>query len=316
MATLSPTFSPAQVSSALQSQTFSRRFVYNLLLSRGKDCNEYRLKFEPWWIGLWTNFGVISWRDVARRLEWEAKSKPHPTIPDFLCVGVQQATNMLFWVPSAQDPKEKYGVLRLTTGELTCDCMKYRCWKNRMQKECPRLYEALGGKIFCHHTKAVEEFLLRRGKIAFTGPRKIDPREQTIIYRFLNGLQSEGKDWYVGDAEGLDDFVRRAHKYYRDEKNLGDLQRFFVSERERGNKYAYAKRSTAMIDAAKGGTLIAFPNKPCPEKCTPSTPFSGHGSGTWGTVAYAKKLGLEIQIVKLADIDLPTWLTSEQLSLL
>jgi len=83
-----------------------------------------------------------------------------------------------------------------------------------------------------------------------------------------------------------------------------------------GNQsWHFAERSQRMVDAVgAGGVLYAFPNKPCPPRCTPNQPFSGHGSGTWGTIAYAKKKGLEIELHPLsADAQTPNWL--RQLSL-
>jgi len=92
-------------------------------------------------------------------------------------------------------------------------------------------------------------------------------------------------------------------------------------------KGGFAKRSMEMIDGAIAAgneqsaiacgakTLLAFPNKPCPKDCTPKKPFNGHGSGTWGTIAYAKKKGLQVQLHPLtADAKPPDWL--KQLSLL
>ena len=86
--------------------------------------------------------------------------------------------------------------------------------------------------------------------------------------------------------------------------------------RIQGNQsWHFAERSQRMVDAVgAGGVLYAFPNKPCPPRCTPNQPFSGHGSGTWGTIAYAKKKGLEIELHPLsADAQKPDWL--KQLSL-
>jgi len=143
------------LSSNLQSQTISRRFVQSLLSQLGRDFVAARLRFEPWHIGLWTNYGVISWHDVAIFLFAEAEEKVNKYGS---LLEVRRQGKNFFLVQSSQSPDDYYTVLR-TGKHLGCSCMKFKCWNKRMQSELPRLFAALENQIFCHHTIATERFL-------------------------------------------------------------------------------------------------------------------------------------------------------------
>lgn len=157
----------------------------------------------------------------------------------------------------------------------------------------------------------------RTMEIAFTGPRQLTKAEKKKIYQYLlSEISHQQGNWHVGDAPGLDNFIKRAANYFN--KNLT------LYEVEGTQKWHFAERSQRMINAiAPNGTLYAFPNKHCPEKCSPKNPFNGHGSGTWGTIAYAKKKQLKIQIFPLFTLEkyldtswYPDWIKEpEQLKL-
>lgn len=148
----------------------------------------------------------------------------------------------------------------------------------------------------------------------FTGPRRLSRDEERKIYKRCD-LNSCHGQWHVGDAPGLDSYIVRAAQYYRHH----DL----VIHRVGGDeKWQFAERSKRMVEAiAPYGTLIAFPNKPCPSECTPRTAFSGHGSGTWGTIAYARSKDLRVEVYPLWNsilglaIAMPDWLFDRQLKL-
>lgn len=144
---------------------------------------------------------------------------------------------------------------------------------------------------------------------AITGPRTVTMEGTTQVLTILSTLPI--KQLLFGDAKGVDAI---AHQYAR---QIGiSYKQFFVGVKTQ--KSAYAIRSMKMIDSLKenNGTLIAFPNKQCPVKCTPKTAFSGHGSGTWGTIAYARKNGLGIRVYPIeTDIELPDWLSFQQLTI-
>ncbi len=82
----------------------------------------------------------------------------------------------------------------------------------------------------------------------------------------LNLLPANPPAVGVGDAKGLDALVA---EHYAEKT---DLTIYHVEGRKR---WQFAARSQRMINDAT--ELIAFPNKPCPETCTPTKPFSGHG---------------------------------------
>lgn len=159
-------------------------------------------------------------------------------------------------------------------------------------------------------------------QIAFTGPRKLTKEQEGLIYKdfadFIS-ISNHAADWHVGDAAGLDDFVRRAAACYN--KTLT------VYEVAGNQRWHFAERSKRMIDAiAKepDSWLYAFPNKLCPEGCKPCKNPNGGGSGTWLTIAYAHYRGLKIYLFPHFqtrfddDSWLPDWMrepASEQLTL-
>jgi hypothetical protein len=145
-------------------------------------------------------------------------------------------------------------------------------------------------------------------EIAVTGARGTTPTDNQKIKTAV--ATYTGANWHIGDATGAD---ARAT-----EQAQAQGDKVTTYHADKGLKRAgFAIRSQKMIDGAiaLGATkLLAFPNKPCPAECTPKKPFNGHGSGTWGTIAYAKKKGLEIELHPLtADAQKPDWL--KQLSL-
>ncbi len=142
---------------------------------------------------------------------------------------------------------------------------------------------------------------------AFTGPRKLSEKEKLAVCGHLLNIP-QCHHWHVGDASGLDELVRQF---------AATLPiRLTIHEVIHRQPWGFAERSQRMINQlTHQDKLIAFPNKPCPDGCFPTSPFSGHGSGTWGTMAYAAKRNIEVQVFPLVDIDLPQWLGLKQLNL-
>ena len=139
--------------------------------------------------------------------------------------------------------------------------------------------------------------------ICVTGPRKVTIKQQRALTKIVEERFKSSTDVVlnVGDAPGVDNIVRMIAISKGVKNNL-----FVVLNKS--NKFSYAKRSMRMVDATLGGTLFAFPNKKCPNRVTPDNAFCGSGSGTWGTIAYAKHKGLEIKVHPLVEISLPSWL--------
>lgn len=136
-----------------------------------------------------------------------------------------------------------------------------------------------------------------------TGPRIVTVTQKNTIIETITKEFNPPQDVVlnIGDAAGVDTIIRDFAKLKGVNNNL-----FVVLNRY--NKFSYAKRSMRMVDATLGGTLLAFPNKKCPERVKPDNAFCGSGSGTWGTIAYAKLKNLDIKIFPLAKISLPSWL--------
>jgi len=143
---------------------------------------------------------------------------------------------------------------------------------------------------------------------AVTGARGTTPEQNETI---RNAVKAHaGGSWHIGDAKGVDSIATEQAQ------EQGDRVTTYYADKGLG-KGGFAKRSMEMIDGAiaQGAKkLLAFPNKPCPDDCTPKKPFNGHGSGTWGTIAYAKKKGLEVELHPLSPTaQTPDWM--RQLSL-
>ncbi|MUH00602.1 hypothetical protein F7734_53380 [Scytonema sp. UIC 10036] len=139
--------------------------------------------------------------------------------------------------------------------------------------------------------------------IAFTGPRNLTQAQIELVETELRHLIKTPSDWHVGDAKGLDLFVRSFAYNHHKQVNV-----YEVAGHER---YHFAERSKRMIDAIANypdSILYAYPNKECPVGCRSSKNPNGNGSGTWLTIAYAAYRGLEIKIFPLTEIKLPAWL--------
>lgn len=138
---------------------------------------------------------------------------------------------------------------------------------------------------------------------AVTGARGTTPEQNETIRNAVKAYA--GGSWHIGDATGAD---ARATQQAQEQ---GDTVTTYYVDKGLA-RAGYAVRSMRMIDGAiaQGATkLLAFPNKPCPTDCTPKKPFNGHGSGTWGTIAYAMKKGLNVELHPLsAEVKAPDWM--------
>lgn len=137
--------------------------------------------------------------------------------------------------------------------------------------------------------------------IAFTGSRTMVNGQAEMIDFVLANCTPEV---LVGDALGIDAYVR---------SHCATATVFEVSDYWTGNlkKAAFAVRSQAMIKSlhSRGGLLIAFPSSVCPEGLKPSKyAFSGYGSGTWATAAYAIALNVPVLVWLPAGLSSPVWL--------
>ena len=141
-----------------------------------------------------------------------------------------------------------------------------------------------------------------------TGPRTLTPEQTSAVSIITNGyissarLQSKSNfELHVGDAKGVDYIASKVGRELGVPTKVHIVSKKYI-------KAGYARRSMEMVDNCLGGIILGFPNKICPEEVTPNNAFCGSGSGTWGTLAYAKKKGLKLLIFPLfEEIELPTW---------
>jgi len=127
--------------------------------------------------------------------------------------------------------------------------------------------------------------------IGVTGPRKLTPAQEDWLRGQLAQIL-EDCYLHVGDAEGVDKLARQLKR--------GPKTVYRVEGKE---PWHYQARSKRMVEALakNGGVLYAYPNKPCP---TGLTLNCWKGSGTWGTITYAKTLGVPVHITPLPGTDL------------
>ena len=126
--------------------------------------------------------------------------------------------------------------------------------------------------------------------VGFTGSRFISKEVATQVSQLSATLSLQGHTIAVGCASGTDAAVRAA---------VPQARVFLASGRK---PWQLAQRSQAMVQGVvqSGGfrAIVGFPSQPCPAGLVPSSRasncFSGHGSGTWGTLAYAYGLGLPV----------------------
>ncbi|NES70913.1 MAG: hypothetical protein F6K24_39740 [Okeania sp. SIO2D1] len=153
-------------------------------------------------------------------------------------------------------------------------------------------------------------------RILFTGPRKLLVNEREFvcatIKEFLPKNLGESCLWIIGDAPGVDTMAGNIAR-----NNECNYLRLEVKPELRHKKWGYAERSQRMVNSLSAGDIaIGFPNKPCPNSCTPKSPWNGGGSGTWGTLAASKAVeGVKVIAYPLKVIELPNWLRYQQLNL-
>ncbi|NEO33230.1 MAG: hypothetical protein F6K36_22950 [Symploca sp. SIO3C6] len=144
---------PTRVSSELASQHFFKYLVDDILWDLGRTewmekYNVHDLNIEAWAVGVWVKEAgtIISYKDLAATLEEIAYAKSEQ-------LAIKKKGPKLFLVQGSQKPW--YAVIN--HGDyIQCECLLWKQRHKRLRTECPGLFKAMGEKIFCHHTKAVE----------------------------------------------------------------------------------------------------------------------------------------------------------------
>ncbi|MDF5724314.1 MAG: hypothetical protein PUP91_28385 [Rhizonema sp. PD37] len=145
-----------QVSSELASQTMGKYIISRVLDKKGRtkwmdNYNVHDLSVEAWGVGVWIKqAGIISYKDLADLLKEEAEMKAWQLPVEKVARG--------YLVKSFQCSDRYFITFTKQTG-WQCGCMRYRCWRNRMQEELPQLLNQFNGKVFCHHIVAAYKSL-------------------------------------------------------------------------------------------------------------------------------------------------------------
>jgi hypothetical protein len=123
----------------------------------------------------------------------------------------------------------------------------------------------------------VFDIIQSHAQIGFSGSRhSIDPQAGELAAAAV----PVGAEVVVGCAAGVDAFFRSrfpAARVLRVDPVLG--------------RAGFARRSIACVEAVSGGLWVSFPACACPSGLLPSASsgrcFSGSGSGSWASLAYA-----------------------------
>ena len=143
------------------------------------------------------------------------------------------------------------------------------------------------------------------GCVGFSGSRSLSGVSVPVL-RSSCGLVGSGSVVGVGCARGVDQFVRSA---------FPSAVVFSASSFGVGRS-SFARRSVALVQwvAASGsGCWVSFPSGACPAQLSPSAVasrcFSGSGSGSWASLAFAAGSGVPC-FVFLGSVPAPRWLVS------
>jgi len=138
--------------------------------------------------------------------------------------------------------------------------------------------------------------------VGFTGSRNPSPALSNLAATVAKTIHSYGVPVAVGCASGVDKVVRSSVPVSRVFRAAGS------------QPWQLARRSAFMVGAVAAPSkqpryIMAFPSSACPAGLVPSSSasacFSGKGSGTWATVAYA--VGLGVPVVVFGSAPLPAW---------
>ena len=139
---------------------------------------------------------------------------------------------------------------------------------------------------------SVSSALSSAALVGFSGSRSSVPAVASSVAALVSGRVA------VGCARGVDEFFRA---------QFPSASVFRVSGSTRG---AFAARSVSFVSAlaSSGGVLVSFPSSPCPVGLLPSSyssrAFSGLGSGTWASLAFA--VGRGVQCFVFAPFGVPS----------
>ena len=140
--------------------------------------------------------------------------------------------------------------------------------------------------------------------VGFSGSRSLSPAASTALSSLLP-LVPAGVRVSVGCAAGADAVVR---SWFSGSASV--LLFSVASGRFGSGRSAFARRSCrCVLSVASGsrGLLVVVPVGACPAGVRPSRSFSGRGSGSWGSLAFALGRGRRVLVWLPSGSRPPVW---------
>lgn len=145
------------------------------------------------------------------------------------------------------------------------------------------------------------------GSFGFSGSRSLAGAQAALCQSLARAAVRSGASVLTGCAPGADLAARvgagPAAQVFRVSGGPGHLPRS-----------AFALRSVEFVRTLAGSpspVLVSFPGRPCPAGLGPSASsricFSGFGSGSWSSAAFAAGLGVPVVVFGLPASSLPPW---------
>ena len=138
--------------------------------------------------------------------------------------------------------------------------------------------------------------------VGFSGSRSLSPAAAAALSALLP-LVPSGVRVSVGCAAGADALVRSWFG--------GSVLLFSVASGRFGSgRAAFARRSSRCVSSVAAGSrglLVVVPVGACPAGVAPSRSFSGRGSGSWGSLAFALGRGRRVLVWLPAGSRPPVW---------
>lgn len=137
---------------------------------------------------------------------------------------------------------------------------------------------------------SVSRVLSSASIVGFSGSRSVPCSQSAVAIRSAIAAVPAGVPVHVGCAAGVDELVRS--------RRPGAVV-FSVATAGFSGRGAFARRSQLCVQsvAVPGGVWCSFPSGACPESLLPSASasrcFSGFGSGSWASLAFAAGLGVQ-----------------------
>ena len=140
--------------------------------------------------------------------------------------------------------------------------------------------------------------------VGFSGSRSLPPAASAALSALLPSVPA-GVRLSVGCAAGADAVCRSFFA------GSGSLLVFSVASGRFGSgRSAFARRScrcVSSVAAGSRGLLVVVPAGACPAGVRPSRSFSGRGSGSWGSLAFALGRGRRVLVWLPAGSRPPVW---------